>query len=480
MINTPKLLYRLDQSAAIPLMDSVKGKPLTSLEIDGNFRSIIKGFQDIPEIVTFQNIDDNVDPDDLVDHKAMRYYVDHEIDNLTTYVDGQINDLKNDVEVVTTDDIYYYQGLDKYVDHKAMLYYKEYTSQASYWIDNVNGDDNNDGRSIDAPWKTMDQLTAKLPSKNGIYITINLKSNSAPLPYFIPNDIVLIHSDITFQRYCGPNDDPDTLDFPILTVNLKYSAVTDSYDGPTLRLFSSKVRCYDVHIKTPYAPASHIIPVPDFGDNRFVVVKTYDGLFYLDPNSTMYCHASDPQRRMNIIVNDSLVVTGGGSYKIILHSCHLAKVGTGFLVWPDFNGKFDQWNCTVAAGTNVITPPQPGLPSGTNEATDLFWNAMSDFPAVQNLQPAAFFSSAGFQKFAGGFIVQWGKLVNPSSIAEYVFPIEFDSIMSIVCSYTDTTASDKSPVILPISMSKFKVKTEAIASSINYIAIGTAQRVWRP
>lgn len=478
MINTPKLLYRIDQYAPIPTLDSVKSKPLTSLEIDGNFRSIIKGFQSIPDIVTNQNIDDGTDLDDLVDHKAMLYYVDNEISNITSYIDGQINDLSNSVEVVTNDDIWNRIGLDKYIDHKALLYYKEFTSRASYWIDSVGGDDNNDGRSIATPWKTMDRLTTELPTKNAIYITVNLKSNSSPQPYNIPNDIVLIHSDLVFQRYWDTSDDPNTLDFPTLTVNLTYSFVTNRYSGPTIHLFSSKVRIYDVNVETPLVLPTALITVPDFGDDRFLVINQYAGLFFLDPHSVFYCHASDPQRRCNITVNDGLIVTGGGSYKIVLHSCHLKKSGSGFFVWPDFNGKFDEWNCTLDANTNVITAPQPSFPSGTNPATDLFWNAMSDFPVVQGLQPAAFFDTAGFQKFAGGFIVQWGKLVNPNNVAEYVFPIEFDSIMSVVCSYTDTAASDKSPVLIPISMSKFKVKTESTTSSINYIAIGTAQRVW--
>ena len=481
MQNIPKLLWRIDQYAAIPTADVVKGKPLTSLEIDGNFRSVIRGFESIPDIVTFQELDDHEDLDDLVDHKAMVYYVDKEIAKVIDYIDQEIADLtqtfntvlstlSNKVEVVTSDEIWNGTGLNKYVDHAAMLYYREFTSQASYYIDNELGSDANDGRSETAPWKTLANLMDKLPSIIGIYVTVNLRSGRV-LPYEILYDITLVHSDLVFQSYGG------SASHPTLTVKLTQKP-DGTYIGPVVNAISSKVRLLDVNTQTPIVPASALMTYPAFGDDRYKNINDYPGMFVIDTHSTIYFHASEPLNRINVIINDGLLITGGGSNKIIMHSCYLAKLGTGYIMWPSSQHQFYEWNCVIRPGTKVVTCPNPAFPGGTDIANDLFWNAMTDFPVTTELLPSSHNSNAGFQKFPNGLIIQWGKLVNPDNAGVYTFPVEFDSILSIVCSYTDTAASDKSPVVIPQSMSTYKVKTESISSSMTYIAIGTAESVW--
>lgn len=470
MKNLPHLLYRLDAYANMPTVTSVKGKPLTSLEIDGNFRSVYKSLESIPDIVTNQNIDDGADLDDLVDHKAMVYYVDKEISDVTAYIDSKINNVQNSVEVVTNDDIWHGVEMDKYIDHKAMLFYKEFTSQASYWIDNINGSDVNDGRSESFPWRTLAPLTEKLPAQNGIYITVNLRTS--PNPYSLTNDIAIVHSDLVFQRY------GDYTAFPTLTSELTFDAASASYKGASILAFSSKVRVMDVNIASPSVPASYLRTYSDFGDLRYVGIKEYGGLMYADTHSTVYFHASEPQKRINITINDGLIVSGGEANKIIMHSCYIEKKGTGYIMWPSSQHLFYEWNCRLAPGTTVTTYPSASNLSGTNPSTDIFWYAVSDFPVAHGLLPASYTKTAGFQKFAGGFIMQWGTLVKPNNVTEYVFPIAFDDILSVTCSYVDTTDSNESPVLLPIDGTKFKVKTQSINSSINYIAIGVANRVY--
>lgn len=75
MTITPNILYRISDTPDVHVTTSSKGIPLTSREIDGNFKSIQNSITTVSTGVSTTSIDANTDLSTLVDHAGMRYYV---------------------------------------------------------------------------------------------------------------------------------------------------------------------------------------------------------------------------------------------------------------------------------------------------------------------------------------------------------------------------------------------------------------------
>ena len=75
MTITPNILYRISDTPDVPTSTSTKGTPLTSREIDGNFKSLQQSIQTVSTGVSTTSIDAGTELETLVDHAGLRYYV---------------------------------------------------------------------------------------------------------------------------------------------------------------------------------------------------------------------------------------------------------------------------------------------------------------------------------------------------------------------------------------------------------------------
>lgn len=75
MTITPNILYRTSDTPDVPASTSTKGTPLTSREIDGNFKSLQQSIQTVSTGVSTTSIDAGTELETLVDHAGLRYYV---------------------------------------------------------------------------------------------------------------------------------------------------------------------------------------------------------------------------------------------------------------------------------------------------------------------------------------------------------------------------------------------------------------------
>lgn len=76
MTITPNILYRISDTPDVPTSTLTKGTPLTSREIDGNFKSLQQSIQTVSTGVSTTSIDAGTELETLVDHAGLRYYVD--------------------------------------------------------------------------------------------------------------------------------------------------------------------------------------------------------------------------------------------------------------------------------------------------------------------------------------------------------------------------------------------------------------------
>ena len=67
---TVPIKYRISSVATKPSADSVKGVPLTSLEIDGNFRSIKDAIEALEPISSILEVPDYIGQLSIVDNAA--------------------------------------------------------------------------------------------------------------------------------------------------------------------------------------------------------------------------------------------------------------------------------------------------------------------------------------------------------------------------------------------------------------------------